>query len=121
LGMTLCPELGSKGSIPHSELEVSNLQGHSEDLINYLRQDILLLGGVMLKAQEIIWEKYHIDIVKVMTLSSLSLTFVRIILMMRPFIFIYLQGTKTALLGVAIMEVMLMSISPMVRIFTIMM
>ena len=77
LGKTLCPELGSKGSIPHSELEVSNLQGHSGDLINYLRQDILLLGGVMLKAQDILWGKYHIDIVKVMTLSSLSLKIFR--------------------------------------------
>lgn len=77
LGKTLCPELGSKGSIPHSELEVSNLLGHSEDLINYLRQDILLLGGVMLKAQEINWDKYHIDIEDVMTLSSLSLKIFR--------------------------------------------
>ncbi|XP_057548156.1 DNA polymerase-like [Amaranthus tricolor] len=77
LGKTLCPELGAKGSIPHSELEVSNLQGHSEDLINYLRQDILILGGVMLKAQKIYWDKYNIDIEEVMTLSSLSLKIFR--------------------------------------------
>ncbi|XP_057544023.1 DNA polymerase-like [Amaranthus tricolor] len=77
LGKTLCPELGAKGSIPHSELEVSNLQGHSEDLINYLRQDILILGGVMLKAQKIYWDKYNIDIEEMMTLSSLSLKIFR--------------------------------------------
>lgn len=73
LGKTLCPELGSKGSIPYSKLKVSNLQGHSEDLINYFLQDILLLGGVILKSQEIILDKYHMYIMNVITLSSLSL------------------------------------------------
>ncbi|XP_073313494.1 DNA polymerase-like [Primulina huaijiensis] len=77
LGKTLCPELGSKGSIPHEDLKVSNLQVSREELINYLRQDILLLGGVMLKAQEVNWSKYHIDIEEVMTLSSLSLKIFR--------------------------------------------
>lgn len=77
LGKTLCPELGFKGSIPHDDLKVSNLQDYSEDVISYLRQDILLLGGVMLKAQEINWVKYQIDIEDVMTLSSLSLKIFR--------------------------------------------
>ncbi|XP_073313483.1 DNA polymerase-like [Primulina huaijiensis] len=77
LGKTLCPELGSKGSIPHEDLKVSNLQVSREELINYHRQDILLLGGVMLKAQEVNWSKYHIDIEEVMTLSSLSLKIFR--------------------------------------------
>lgn len=77
LGKTLCSELGCKGSIPHADLNVSNLLGHSEDLINYLRQDILILGGVMLKAQELNWSKYHIDIEDVMTLSSLSMKIFR--------------------------------------------
>ncbi|KAL0292745.1 UNVERIFIED_CONTAM: DNA polymerase [Sesamum calycinum] len=62
LGNTLCPELGSKGSIQHENLVVSDLQVNSENLINYLRQDILILGGVMLKAQEINWSKYQIDV-----------------------------------------------------------
>lgn len=52
---------------------MSNLQVHSEKLITYLRQDILLLGGVMLKAQEINWLKYHIDIEEVMTSLSLKI------------------------------------------------
>lgn len=77
LGKTLCPELGSKGSIPHDDLNVSNLTDFSEDVISYLRQDILLLGGVMLKAQEINWNKYGIDISNVMTLSALSLKIFR--------------------------------------------
>lgn len=77
LGKTLCPELGSKGSIPHEKLSSSNLLLNSVDLINYLRQDILILGGVMLKAQEINWSKYRIDIEDVMTLSSLSLKIFR--------------------------------------------
>lgn len=77
LGKTLCPELGSKGSIPHADLSVSNLLLNSVDLINYLRQDILILGGVMLKAQEINWSKYRIDVEDVMTLSSLALQIFR--------------------------------------------
>lgn len=77
LGKTLCPELGSKGSIPHADLSVSNLLLNSVDLINYLRQDILILGGVMLKAQEINWSKYRIDVEDVMTLSSLALKIFR--------------------------------------------
>lgn len=44
LGRTLCPELGPKGSIPHGDLVVSDLQVNSEGLINYLRQDILILN-----------------------------------------------------------------------------
>nr|CAD1835880.1 unnamed protein product [Ananas comosus var. bracteatus] len=68
---------GPKGSIPHEDLDVSDLRAKSEDLINYLRQDILILGGVMLKAQEINWSKYQIDIEGVMTVSALSLKIFR--------------------------------------------
>lgn len=59
LGRTLCPELGPKSFIPHDDLVVSNLQDNSEAILNYLRLDILILGGVMLKAQEINWSKTH--------------------------------------------------------------
>nr|CAD1835852.1 unnamed protein product [Ananas comosus var. bracteatus] len=45
---------GPKGSIPHEDLDVSDLRAKSEDLINYLRQDILILGGVMLKLKKLI-------------------------------------------------------------------
>nr|CAD1823731.1 unnamed protein product [Ananas comosus var. bracteatus] len=54
LGRTLCPELGPKGSIPHKDLVVSDLQ-----------------------AQEINWSKYQIDIEDVMTVSALSLKIFR--------------------------------------------
>ncbi|XP_050216023.1 DNA polymerase-like [Mercurialis annua] len=64
--------LGSKGSIPHEKLSSSNLLLNSVDLISYLCQDILIFGGVMLKAQEINWSKYPIDIEDVMILSLLS-------------------------------------------------
>ena len=77
LGKTLCPELGLKGSIPHSDLIVFDLQGKNESLINDLWQDILLLGGVILKAQERNWYKYQIDIEDVMTVSALSQKIVR--------------------------------------------
>jgi hypothetical protein len=51
LGKTLCPELGSKGILDHEEIEVSNLSNRRVQLLDYMKQDIRLLGGVMLKAQ----------------------------------------------------------------------
>lgn len=74
LAKTLCPELGSKGSIPHENLNMDNIKVQSENLITYLRQDIRILGGVMLKAQELNWKKYQIDIEDVMTLYRASLS-----------------------------------------------
>lgn len=58
LAKTLCPQLGSKGSIPHDEVRVSNLMDLREQLLEYMIQDIRLLGGVMLKAQDIYWNQY---------------------------------------------------------------
>lgn len=78
LAKTLCPELGAKGSIPHEDLNASNILDHGDNLITYLRQDILILGGVMLKAQKIYSSKYRIDIEDVMTISSLSMKIFRI-------------------------------------------
>lgn len=75
--MTLCPELGVKGYIDHKDVVVSDLEDRREELISYLRQDILILGGVFLKSQEINWAKYKIDIVRTMTLSGLSLKIFR--------------------------------------------
>lgn len=64
LGMTFCPELGRKGSIPHSEVDLLYINNpkHKIDLIEYMKQDIRLLGGILLKAQEIFFTKYSIDI-----------------------------------------------------------
>ena len=42
-----------------------------------MKQDIRLLGGVMLKAQEIYWTKFKVDIRNSLTLSSLALTISR--------------------------------------------
>lgn len=65
-------ELGCKGSLPHADLCMGNLLEHREDILCYLRQDILLLGGVMKKAQAINWSSYEIDVESVLTISSLS-------------------------------------------------
>lgn len=48
-----------------------------DELLEYLMQDVRLLGGIMRKAQDICWEMYHIDIVNKLTLSSLALTIFR--------------------------------------------
>ncbi|MCH91257.1 DNA polymerase [Trifolium medium] len=77
LAKHLCPQLGSKGSIPYDEISVDNLITLKSQLIEYMKQDILLLGGVMLKAQDIYWKLYKIDIVTKLTLSSLALAIFR--------------------------------------------
>lgn len=77
LGRTLCPQLGPKGSIQHDEVLVSNLMILSPKLKEYLRQDILLLGGVMVKAQEIYWTQYKVDIENCLTLSALAMNIYR--------------------------------------------
>lgn len=60
LAKNLCPQLGSKGSIPHDEVNVSNLSKLRNQLLDYLKQDIRLLGGVMQKAQSIYFEEYKV-------------------------------------------------------------
>ncbi|KAF3433473.1 hypothetical protein FNV43_RR24575 [Rhamnella rubrinervis] len=55
LARNLCTQLGFKGSVPHDEVQVSNLKNLRTQLLEYVKQDIRLLGGVMLKAQEIYW------------------------------------------------------------------
>ena len=58
-----------------------NLQIHlveqKKELLEYLRQDIRLLGGVMQKAQEIYWGEYQVDIVDCITLSALAMMIYR--------------------------------------------
>lgn len=77
LAKHLCPQLGSKGSIDHENISVDNISTLKYQLISYMKQDILLLGGVMLKAQDIYWKFYNIDIVTKLTLSSLALAIFR--------------------------------------------
>lgn len=77
LAETLCPELGRKGSIPYEEVVVSTLESLRVVLLDYMKQDIRLLGGVLLKAQELFWTQYKVDIENCMTLSKLSMTIFR--------------------------------------------
>ncbi|XP_022975380.1 uncharacterized protein LOC111474649 [Cucurbita maxima] len=79
LGNNLCPDLGPKGSIsiPYDKLKVEDLIPHKSELLDYMKQDIRLLGGVMQKAQEIYWEVYQVDIESKITLPSLALSIFR--------------------------------------------
>lgn len=78
LGKNLCPGLGPKGSIPYDEVRLENLVSMKKSLLDYMKQDILLLGGVMQKAQEIYWKLYKIDIESKMTISSLAISIFRL-------------------------------------------
>lgn len=77
LAKNLCPGLGEKGSIPYDEVRLSNLTSNQKLYLDYMKQDILLLGGVMQKAQEIYWNLYKVDIESKITLSSLALSIFR--------------------------------------------
>lgn len=80
LGKNLCPDLGPKGSfsIPYDELKVEDLINNRRELLDYMKQDIRLLGGVMQKAQEIYWELFQVDIESKITLPSLALSIFRL-------------------------------------------
>ncbi|KAL5821138.1 hypothetical protein ACOSQ3_023020 [Xanthoceras sorbifolium] len=77
LAKNLCPGLGPKGSIPYDEVRLSNLASLKTSLLDYMKQDILLLEGVMQKAQEIYWKLFKVDIESKITLSSLALSIFR--------------------------------------------
>jgi hypothetical protein len=77
LARTLCPQLGSKGSIPHEDIRVDNLSILREQLVEYLIQDIRLLGGVMQKAQYIYYTEFQVDILGSITLSALAMRIYR--------------------------------------------
>lgn len=77
LAKNLCPNLGQKGSIQYDKVELSNLVSMKKSLLDYMKQDILLLGGIMQKAQEIYWKLYNVDIESKITLSSLALSIYR--------------------------------------------
>ncbi|KAL6491854.1 hypothetical protein OROGR_034004 [Orobanche gracilis] len=77
LAKSLCRELGTKGSINYESVTLENLGELKRDLLDYMRQDIMLLGGVMQKAQRLYLEHYNVDLVKKLTCSSLALTIFR--------------------------------------------
>ncbi|KAF6162035.1 hypothetical protein GIB67_002624 [Kingdonia uniflora] len=68
---------GVKGSIQHDKLRVSMLQNQRDQLLDYMRQDIHLLAGVVMKTQEIYWTEYSIDITSCLTLSSQAMKIFR--------------------------------------------
>jgi hypothetical protein len=61
----------------HSQVGLHNLLERKVELLEYMKKDILLLGGIMLTAQHIYWDQFHIDIVKKITSASLALTIFR--------------------------------------------
>lgn len=78
LAASLCPSLGSKGSIDYENVSLSNLEKNKESLVDYMMQDIRLLGGVMQRAQEIYYDLFKLDIVSKITLSSVALSIFRL-------------------------------------------
>lgn len=77
LAKNLCPELGSKGSISYEDVRLERLSNMKEILLDYMKQDILLLGGIMQSFQDIYYKAYQADIVKKLTTASLALSLFR--------------------------------------------
>lgn len=77
IAKNLCPGLGPKGSIPYDEVILSNIVSMKKSLLDYMKQDILLLGGVMQKAQERFWNLYKVDIESKITAASMAMTIFR--------------------------------------------
>ncbi|KAL5158667.1 DNA polymerase [Glycine soja] len=77
LAKNLCPELGSKGSISYEDVRLESLSIMKESLLEYMEQDILLLGGIMQSFQDIYYKAYQADIVNKLTIASLALSLFR--------------------------------------------
>jgi hypothetical protein len=78
LGQSLCPELGSKGSIDHSNVTLANIEREKVDLLEYMKQDVRLLAGIMQKARSLYYNLFQVDITSKITLSSLALHIFRL-------------------------------------------
>ncbi|XP_074313961.1 LOW QUALITY PROTEIN: DNA polymerase-like [Silene latifolia] len=77
LAMNLCPEYGSKGSVDFSKVTLETISSMKETLISYMKQDIHLLGGIMLKFQNLYFIAYQADILDKLTTPSHALSLFR--------------------------------------------
>jgi len=78
----MCPEWGEKGRLEMKPKEivesVISQPKYRAIFLQYMTQDIKLLGGVMLKAQEMFWNNYAVDITRCLTASALSMFIFRL-------------------------------------------
>ena len=75
--MTSSTLIGGKIKLDHNTVTVENLETEKDKYLKYLRQDIHILGAVMVKAKEIYWDLYEIDILTQLTISSLGMAIFR--------------------------------------------
>lgn len=75
LARDLCPELGLKGKVDHENVTYETLQDPRMRLVllEYLAQDVLLLAGIMQKAQSIYHNLFQIDFTTKLTVSALAM------------------------------------------------
>lgn len=53
LGESLTPELGAKGEIDHSKVNLSNLVERKDELFKYMDHDFFILGGILHKVKSL--------------------------------------------------------------------
>ncbi|PHU17744.1 hypothetical protein BC332_13439 [Capsicum chinense] len=73
LSRNLYPKLDPKGEVDHKKVTHQSLRSMRSELLEYLRKNVLLLRGVMKKAQKLIWDQLELNIEKNLTLPSLDL------------------------------------------------
>ena len=97
---------------------MSNLLNQSAQLLDYMKESIRLLGGVMLKAQDLYWTQSQVDIENCMTLSALAISIFRMIYYDPNRFPIHIPSRNEDTFIRRGMEAMLICISHMGRIYT---
>ena len=77
LAVSFCSKEKGKGHIDHKSVTLETLGKNRKAYLDYMDQDILLLGHIVQMAQEIDLEEYNINLVGIMTISSLSMRIFR--------------------------------------------
>jgi hypothetical protein len=77
LGKEICPDLEGKGFIEHDKVTTTTIKSRQKDYVQYMKNDVKLLGAIMVRAQKFFYDDYHIDVVDKTTIAALSLSIFR--------------------------------------------
>jgi hypothetical protein len=78
LAVSFCPNEKGKGEIDHDSVTLDTLAQNRVEYLEYLAQDILLLGLIMQKAQSINIQEYKLDVATMITIASYAMNIFRI-------------------------------------------
>ena len=64
----------SKRMIHHTNVTLETIVDNTVDYLKYLKHDVELLGHIMVRAQQIFFEYYKVDIVDKTTIAAMAFT-----------------------------------------------